>query len=328
MQATKRRDAPKFRPADEAAAVARRDAARGRAAELSERSEGLLAGVSARVAFSYDAKRMGAGWDASRVKGLVASLVTIKDAAAATALETAAGGKLYQVVVDDAATGKALLERGNLRSRATIIPLDKITGSTVSAAKAAAAVRAAGGRGNVRTALSLVSCADPAVRPALEYVFGRHLIADDAESARAACFHPDVRLPVVTLEGDVFDPAGTVEGGSRAASGSVLTQMARLAEANAERDGALRRGGAPRRARSVTSPPSPSQMRSQRWRRPRRRSCACAPWARSTRRRRARWTSRRRPRSCCGSGSRPPRTVRSRRSTRRPRRRRRRRPRS
>lgn len=37
------------------------------------------------------------GWDHNRVKGVVAKLVRVKDPTAATALEVAAGGRLYQV---------------------------------------------------------------------------------------------------------------------------------------------------------------------------------------------------------------------------------------
>jgi hypothetical protein len=37
------------------------------------------------------------GWDHNRVKGVVAKLVRVKDPAVATALEVAAGGRLYQV---------------------------------------------------------------------------------------------------------------------------------------------------------------------------------------------------------------------------------------
>lgn len=65
-------------------------------------------------------------FQASRVKGVVAKLVQVKDSAAATALEVAAGGKLYQVVVDSEATGKALLSKGQLRCRVTIIPLNRV----------------------------------------------------------------------------------------------------------------------------------------------------------------------------------------------------------
>lgn len=37
------------------------------------------------------------GWDSRRVKGVMAKLVRVKDPATATALEVAAGGRLYQV---------------------------------------------------------------------------------------------------------------------------------------------------------------------------------------------------------------------------------------
>ena len=67
------------------------------------------------------------GFDRSSVKGVVAKLVHVKDAANATALEVAAGGKLYQVVVDTEATAKALLSKGQLRNRVTIVPLNKVS---------------------------------------------------------------------------------------------------------------------------------------------------------------------------------------------------------
>jgi structural maintenance of chromosome 2 len=66
-------------------------------------------------------------FDRSSVKGVVAKLVRVKDPANATALEVAAGGKLYQVVVDTEATAKALLSRGQLRNRVTIVPLNKVS---------------------------------------------------------------------------------------------------------------------------------------------------------------------------------------------------------
>lgn len=63
----------------------------------------------------------------SRVKGVIARLIQVKDMATATALEVAAGGKMFQVVTDTEATGKALLSNGQLRKRVTIIPLNKVT---------------------------------------------------------------------------------------------------------------------------------------------------------------------------------------------------------
>ncbi len=68
-------------------------------------------------------------FDPRSVKGPVASLISLEEAnrKTATALEITAGGKLYNVVVDDEHVGKELLQRGNLKKRVTIIPLTKIS---------------------------------------------------------------------------------------------------------------------------------------------------------------------------------------------------------
>ena len=66
------------------------------------------------------------GFDRSAVKGVVAQLLRVKDPATATALEAVAGGKLHQVVVDTERTAKALLSRGQLANRVTLIPLNKV----------------------------------------------------------------------------------------------------------------------------------------------------------------------------------------------------------
>ena len=47
----------------------------------------------------------------------------------------------------------------------------------------------------------------------MEYVFGSSLVCRDKESARLVCEKP--RLKTVTLDGDLYDPQGTVTGGSR-----------------------------------------------------------------------------------------------------------------
>ena len=69
------------------------------------------------------------------MKGLVASLVTLQpqDFPKSTALEITAGGKLYNVVVQDEKVGKELLQNGRLKKRVTIIPLNKINAFKLSA---------------------------------------------------------------------------------------------------------------------------------------------------------------------------------------------------
>ena len=69
-----------------------------------------------------------AKFDRRRVRGVVAKLMRVADPATATALEVVAGGKLFQVVVDTEVTGKALLAKGKLAKRVTIVPLNKIDG--------------------------------------------------------------------------------------------------------------------------------------------------------------------------------------------------------
>ena len=68
-------------------------------------------------------------FETRKVKGLVASLIELqqKDYNKSTALEITAGAKLYNVVVEDERVGTELLQRGKLKQRVTIIPLNKIS---------------------------------------------------------------------------------------------------------------------------------------------------------------------------------------------------------
>lgn len=56
-------------------------------------------------------------------------------------LQVAAGGKLFNVVVNTEDTGKQLLQKGDLRRRITIIPLNKIQSRTILHKVQQAAVR-------------------------------------------------------------------------------------------------------------------------------------------------------------------------------------------
>ncbi|CAN0291655.1 unnamed protein product, partial [Discosporangium mesarthrocarpum] len=80
---------------------------------LRETVNRLQAQLAGRLSFEYSNPER--GFDRSRVKGFIARLVQVPNPAHATALEVAAGGKLYQVVVDTEVTGKLLLKNGKLR---------------------------------------------------------------------------------------------------------------------------------------------------------------------------------------------------------------------
>ena len=166
-------------------------------------------------------------FDRSKVKGLVAQLFALHDdkAEAGTALEICAGGRLYNVVVDSSNTGTQLLQKGRLVKRVTILPLDKIVAHRTPANTVAAAQRIAPGK--VELALSLVGYEEEVAR-AMEYVFGSTFICEDAETAKNVTFDPRVRSQSVTLHGDVYDPSGTLSGGSAPHSSGVLITIQKI----------------------------------------------------------------------------------------------------
>eukprot|EP00531_Pseudo-nitzschia_arenysensis_P016854 CAMPEP_0116127038 /NCGR_PEP_ID=MMETSP0329-20121206/6636_1 /TAXON_ID=697910 /ORGANISM="Pseudo-nitzschia arenysensis, Strain B593" /LENGTH=1215 /DNA_ID=CAMNT_0003621129 /DNA_START=198 /DNA_END=3845 /DNA_ORIENTATION=- len=196
--------------------------------ELNEIVQTLTAKLGSRLAFDFsDPVR---GFDRSKVKGLVAKLIEVQDPVHATALEVVAGGKLYQVVVDEAITGKAILDRGKLRRRVTIIPLDKIQPRRVTSAVCQRASQIASNLGaKAWPAIELVGF-DEEVRSAMEYVFGASIVVDGAKAANQICDSTKTRT--VTLDGDVYDPSGTITGGSRGNVGSTLVELTKLMEAS------------------------------------------------------------------------------------------------
>ena len=191
---------------------------------LREQADGMKRKV-ANIDFSYTDPSP--GFDRSKVKGLVAQLFTLdkEKALAGTALEICAGGRLYNVVVDSAETGTQLLQNGKLRKRVTIIPLNKISAFRASAEKIGAAQKLAPGK--VDLALSFIGYEED-VSAAMDYVFGSTLICEDAETAKRVTFDPAVRMKSVTLEGDVYDPSGTLSGGSSPNSSGVLVMLQKL----------------------------------------------------------------------------------------------------
>jgi structural maintenance of chromosome 2 len=198
--------------------------------KLREQSDAMKRKV-ANIDFNYSDPSP--NFDRSKVKGLVAQLFTLdKDHLdAGTALEICAGGRLYNVVVDTEVTGTQLLQNGKLRKRVTIIPLNKIAAFKASAEKIATAQKVAPGK--VDLALSLVGY-DDEVSTAIDYVFGNTLICADAATAKRVTFDPAVRMKSITLEGDSYDPSGTLSGGSSPNSSGVLVTLKKLNELTKE----------------------------------------------------------------------------------------------
>ncbi|KAF9233061.1 condensin complex subunit SMC2 [Melanogaster broomeanus] len=210
-------------------------AARGQVNQQTEERDAVKQRLSN---LSFDYTSPSPNFDRSKVKGLVATLTSIpsQHANKATALEIAAGGKLYNVVVEDERVGKDLLQNGKLKKRVTIIPLNKINAFTLSAQKLAQVEQLAPGKANV--ALSLIGYPNEVAR-AMAYVFGDTIICADAESANAVTFGAKVRS--VTLNGDVYDPSGTLSGGAPPSGSGMLLRVQELLDAEKKLDEARAR---------------------------------------------------------------------------------------
>ncbi|KAI8425457.1 hypothetical protein MSG28_007202 [Choristoneura fumiferana] len=165
--------------------------------------------------------------------GIVARLINVNDPVYCTALETAAAGKLYNVVVDTDATVDLLLKKGNIQTRTTMIPLNKITGHLIDQRTLRLAQQIGGGPENVQRAIDLITFPE-VIAPAMAFVFGSIFICRDADTANKVTFHPQIRRKCVTIEGDVYDPAGTLSGGARVKGGSVLVQIQQLSQLEQE----------------------------------------------------------------------------------------------
>ncbi|KAL8217998.1 hypothetical protein R6Q57_021371 [Mikania cordata] len=171
-------------------------------------------------------------FDRSKVKGVVAKLIKVKDRSTMTALEVCAGGKLYNVVLDTENTGKQLLEKGDLRRRMTFIPLNKIQSHPVPPRVQKDAVNLVG-KDNAEVALLLVDYENE-LQSAMEYVFGSTFVCKTIDAAKKIAFSQQVKTTSVTLEGDIYQPSGLLTGGSRKGGGDLLRQLHALAEAESK----------------------------------------------------------------------------------------------
>ncbi|NWU28281.1 SMC2 protein, partial [Dyaphorophyia castanea] len=212
------------------ALLARKKALISDISRLKELSESLMAKFP-HLQFTY--KHPEKNWNLNHVKGLVASLFTVKDLSNAKALEAVAGGKLYNIIVDTEVTGKKLLEKGELKHRCTIIPLNKISARCVQE-NVVKLAKSLAGHDNLHLALSLIVY-ESELQKAMEYVFGTTLVCNNMDSAKKVTFDKRIMTRSVTLDGDVFDPQGTLHGGSASSQAApILSKLQEMKDVEIE----------------------------------------------------------------------------------------------
>jgi structural maintenance of chromosome 2 len=72
------------------------------------------------------------------------------------------------------------------------------------------------------------------ISKAMAYVFGSTFICSDAETAKRITFHGSIHTRSVTIEGDVYDPQGSLSGGSAPSGNKILLDVQKLLDVENE----------------------------------------------------------------------------------------------
>lgn len=153
------------------------------------------------------------------VLGTVAQLLTVKPAYS-VALETALGGALQNIVVEDAAAAKSGIRRLSEQraGRATFLPVSEIRGGGVLQEPGLEQEI-----GFVAPASELVSY-DPKYSGIVRFLLGRIAVAEDLDAASAIAKRHGYKFRVVTLDGQQVNVGGSFTGGSAAKNAGILSR--------------------------------------------------------------------------------------------------------
>lgn len=157
------------------------------------------------------------------VYGSVASLLYLPENNRqwSNALETCAGGRLYNLVVESEIDASRILQTPSNRSRRiTILPLSRIQGRTIS--------KSILQKISQKTSLFPNSIAVPAtslIQPKMakfnsiiDFIFGSIVVTDNKELAQLLAFDKSIGVKCITIDGDIYDPSGTMTGGAKTPS--------------------------------------------------------------------------------------------------------------
>jgi chromosome segregation protein len=185
-------------------------------ADLEAKTDSSGSSYSRAVSTVLNADKMG-------VHGTVAQLGSVSGEYA-TACETAAGGRLANVVVEDDSVGQRCIDFLKTRNagRATFLPITEMNSRSRP--------RLPDREGVIDFAYNLVEF-DSRYRGIFSYVLGSTLVVEDMSTARSLM--GDFRL--VTLDGDLVERSGAMTGGSKSGSRYSFTSSTGRLEAVADR---------------------------------------------------------------------------------------------
>lgn len=127
-----------------------------------------------------------------------------------TAIETALGQSIQNIITEDEKTAKDLIAylKANKFGRATFLPLTNITSS-----KSLHNHSVLNEKGVIGIASSLVE-ADSKFHELIEYLLGRIIVIDNIDNAALIARKYNFSLRIVTLEGELLSPGGSISGGA------------------------------------------------------------------------------------------------------------------
>ena len=162
------------------------------------------------------------------IHGPVSRLIRTEDSYT-VAIEIALGGAMQQIVVDNEQDGKAAISylKRIGGGRATFLPISVIRGKSLNENGLDSC------RGFVGVASALVSCQDT-YRGIVENLLGRTVIVTDMDAAIAIAKKYANRFKLVTLDGQVVNPGGSMTGGSVNKEAGILSRANELEKLTAQ----------------------------------------------------------------------------------------------
>ena len=164
------------------------------------------------------------------IHGPVADLIRTPDQYA-VALEIALGGALQHIVVDREEDGKAAIQWLKRRDggRATFLPISSIRPNEL---REKGVDREAGFIGVANTLIQFA----PQYAGIFANLLGRVVIVEDMDRAIAIARKFGHRFKIVTLDGQVLNPGGSMTGGSVSRSAGILSRANELERLNQQRE--------------------------------------------------------------------------------------------
>jgi chromosome segregation protein len=181
-------------------------------------------GYAESVKFVMNEYSSGALSGSGKIYGPLSSLIKV-DAKYITALETALGASLQNIVVDSEDTAKLAinhLKRANA-GRATFYPISAIkSGSETDEIK-----RAKDFSGYIGRADTLVG-SDDKYRSIIEWLLIRTLVFDNIDNAAICAKKLNYKVKIVTLDGQVINAGGAFTGGSAKRDSGILSRISTI----------------------------------------------------------------------------------------------------